>query len=842
MTTAQPLEAGPSTTPSRSVLAARKITKTYPGVTALADVDLEVSAGEVHGIVGENGAGKSTLMGVVSGAVQPDSGEVLLAGEVLGAADPQRARELGLAMVRQEPALLPDLSIAENLYLGTPVRLRPKIGLLKEWAETILGRWDTGLHLNPNLRVEQLPPEQRFIVEICRALASEPKVLVLDEPTEHLAAADVQILFSHIRSVVEQGTAVIYISHRVSEVKAISQRISVLRNGQAKGTHLAAELSEKDIVNLIVGRVLEATFPLKPGIAPGARTQLDVGSFDGPAFSNVAFQARAGEIIGLAGIEGNGQREFMRALAGIGPSRGRVSIDGHGANLRTSATAAACGLAYVAPDRHREGIFPGLGIRENISARVLPHFAKAGFVSARVEAATVRQMAEKFRVKTPHLEVDIAALSGGNQQKAVLAGAFAANPKVLLLDEPTQGVDVGARSEIYSLIRARAAETGMAVLVLSSDAKELEGLCDRVLVFSRGSVVRELEGEEVAEQTITDAALKATSVREKVVARQGRLGNWLAGDLAPIFLVGAALVVLAGAAQGLNPLFFTGRSISALLMMSTTLIFASLAQNLVLLVGGIDLSVGPYMGLTVVVLSFFLVDGSSPGLQLLGWGLLMLLPLLLGLVNWALGDVGGIHPMIATLVTYMALQAVALILRPTPGGTISRGITEPLSLKLGPVPVLFLLAAAVAAGLAWWLHRTRGGVAMRAVGSAPLVAEVNGLNPRMIRCMAYVGASLLGSLGAVTLMVQLGSGDPTAGTSYTLSSISAAVIGGASLLGGRGTFIGAFLGALLIQTAMTVTTFIGLNSAWQQFLIGGLTILAVAGYSRSRQMAKVEAR
>ncbi len=842
MSTTQPLHAGGMTDTRLTVLQAQKITKTYPGVTALDQVDLEVLGGEVHGIVGENGAGKSTLMGVVSGAVQPDEGRVLLAGETLSAADPLQARELGLAMVRQEPALLPDLSIAENLYLGTPQRMRPKISDLQPWAAGILARWDAGLQLNPALRVEQLPPEQRFIVEICRALAAEPKVLVLDEPTEHLAAADVQILFGHIRSVVEQGAAVIYISHRVSEVKEISQRISVLRNGQAKGTHLAAELTEKDIVDLIVGRVLEATFPVKPGIEAHARTQLEVRSLDGPDFASVALHARAGEIIGLAGIEGNGQREFMRALAGIGTSRGEVKISGKNLSLRSSATAAAGGIAYVAPDRHREGIYAGLGIRENISARVLPHFSKVGFVSDRVETAAVRQMAEKFRVKTPHLETDIAALSGGNQQKAVLAGAFAANPQVLLLDEPTQGVDVGARSEIYTLIRARAAETGMAVLVLSSDAKELEGLCDRVLVFSRGSVVRELVDDEVAEETITDTALKATSVREKVASGRGRLGNWLAGDLAPICLVGAALLVLAVLAQGLNPLFFTDRSISALLMMSTTLIFASLAQNLVLLIGGIDLSIGPYMGLTVVVLSFFLVDGTGSGLQLMGWALLLLLPLMLGMVNWALSDVGGIHPMIATLVTYTALQAVALILRPTPGGTISRGITEPLSLKVGPIPVLFVLAAAVAVALSLWLYRSRGGIALRAVGSAPTVAEVNGLNPKRIRALAYVGASLLATVGAITLMVQLGSGDPTAGTSYTLSSISAAVIGGASLLGGRGTFFGAFLGALLIQTAMTVTTFIGLNSAWQQFLIGGLTILAVAGYSRSRQMAKVEAR
>ncbi|NQD42224.1 ATP-binding cassette domain-containing protein, partial [Glutamicibacter halophytocola] len=636
-------------------LKASSITKTYPGVIALQDVELEAYAGEVLGVVGENGAGKSTLMGVVSGAVQPDSGRVEIAGEELAPFQPDTARGFGLAMVRQEPALLPDLTVAENLHLGMPQKLQPALNKLGTWAEEILSMWDPKFKLDSSLRVEQLLPEQRFIVEICRAIASKPKVLVLDEPTEHLAATDVQILFAHIRRLVEHGSAVIYISHRISEVKEISHRISVLRNGQSKGTHMASELSASDIVDLIVGRVLEATFPPKPGRVESEAVKFSASGFRGPQFEGIQLHAAPGEIIGLAGIDGNGQREFLRALAGIGKSSGEVHVDGRAVTLRSSASAAASGIAYVAQDRHREGVFAGLGIRENVAARILPHFAVGGFMSARSENGVIRQVAEKFSVKAPHLEADIASLSGGNQQKAVLAGAFAANPEVLLLDEPTQGVDVGARSEIYALIRARAAETGMAVIVLSADAKELEGLCDRVLVFSRGHVVNELVGSDVREQAITDTALKATSVREKINRDEHRVGAWLAGDTAPVLLVGAALIALGIFAQILNPLFLSERSIFTLLMMSTTLIFAALAQNLVLLVGGIDLSVGPYMGLAVVVLSFFLVDGTSGGLQLVGWVLLLAMPVALGLANWMLSDIGGIHPMIATLVTYMAL-------------------------------------------------------------------------------------------------------------------------------------------------------------------------------------------
>lgn len=823
-------------------LDARGISKSYPGVRALHEVDFQVLAGEVHGVVGENGAGKSTLMGIVSGAVEPNSGTVSIDGKTLAPFNPSAAKAYGLAIVRQEPALLPDLTVAENLYLGTPENARPKISAMGPWASEVLALWSSDLQLNPETRVEQLLPEQRFIVEICRAVSAKPKILILDEPTEHLAGEDVERLFRHIRSLSQEGTAVIYISHRISEVKRIADRITVLRNGEAKGTRDAHALTESDIVNLIVGRVLEATFPPKSSDFDPNDSRLAVSGFTGSRFQNIDLSVAAGEIVGIAGIEGNGQREFLRALVGLGRHRdGHMTVDGVGISTRSPADAAEFGLTYIAADRHREGVFAGLSVRENIAARSLASLAKFGFVSSSQELRTVDVLARDFRVKTPTLDTDIASLSGGNQQKAILAGAFATEPKVLLLDEPTQGVDVGARSEIYTLIRDRAADTGMATIVLSSDAMELSGFCDRVVVFSRGHIVNELVGTEVREERITESALQATSTREKPRREGNSLLSWLAGDWAPAGLVALALAMLTIVAQTNNGLFLSPLSIASLLTLATTLVFATLAQNLVLLVGGIDLSVGPLMGFLVVVLSFFLVDGTSAGMQVLGWLLLLVIPVFVGFANWALSDIAKMHPMIATLVTYMALQALSLMLRPVPGGYISRGITEPLSTKLGPVPVVFILAVAVSVGLGWWLIKSRAGISLRAVGSAPVVAQMNGLRPRRVRLAAYVGASLLSAVGAVILMAQLGSGDPTAGMSYTLASISAAVVGGASLLGGRGNFVGALLGAMLIQLAMSVTIFMGIDSAWQSFLLGGLTIAAVAGYSMSRQRVAVEA-
>ncbi|WP_159803483.1 ATP-binding cassette domain-containing protein [Arthrobacter zhaoguopingii] len=823
------------------LLSARGIGKAYPGVRALDRVDLEVRAGEVHGVVGENGAGKSTLMGVISGTVRPDEGSVAIGGEDLPTGEPAASRSRGLAIVRQEPALLPDLTVAENLFLGTPAALRPGLNGLSDWASSILRLWSEDLLLDPQARVEELLPEQRFIVEICRAVAARPKVLILDEPTEHLAAEDVDRLFGHIRRAAAGGAAVVYISHRIGEVKRIADRITVLRNGRSQGTHEATDLTEGDIVNLIVGRVLEASFPPKHPGSTGTGIRLRVQDLSGPRFNRVSMQVRSGEIVGLAGIEGNGQREFLRSLPGLCSRRGTMQIDGLEVDLRNTTQAGAAGMAYIAADRHREGIFPGLSVKENIVARSLSGVSRGGVVSGGREDQLAGRLVRQFRIKTPTLDTDIESLSGGNQQKAVLAGAFATGPAVLLLDEPTQGVDVGARSEIYGLIRERAAGTGMGVVLLSSDAKELAGFCDRVLIFSRGQIVAELVGGEVTEEHITQTALQATAVREKRKDTRSPVSSWLAGDWAPAALVGTAVALLAVLAQSVNPMFLGPLSIAGMLTMATTLIFASLAQSLALLAGGIDLSVGPLMGFLVVVMSFFLVDGTSAVFQGVGWILLLVIPVIVGVVNWALCDLARMHPMIATLVTFMALQALSLILRPVPGGFISRGITAPLTLKLGPVPVVFLAAVILSVALGLLLSRSRAGVALRAVGSRPDTAAMNGLKPARVRLAAFVGASLIAMLGAVTLMAQIGSGDPAAGTSYTLSSITAAVIGGVSLLGGRGSFVGALLGALLIQVALSVTTFIGLDAAYQSFLLGGLTIVAVAGYSASRRKVSVEA-
>ncbi len=810
------------------------VTKIFPGVRALDNVTFSVFAGEVHGLVGENGAGKSTLMAVASGALVPEKGRVVINGvETKG--DTDEARRLGLAIVRQEPALMPDLSVAENLYLGVPAEQRPSLMRTGEWAHQLLQQWSDDVAIDASERVLSLNPEQRFIVEIVKALAAKPKVLVLDEPTEHLLTEDVERLFERIRKVTASGCAVVYISHRIREVQKIANRLTVLRDGQGQGTYDAAGLSEQQIVELIVGGALDREFPGKAGDGRTGKV-LDVVSLRGAGFTDVSLQVREGEIVGLAGIDGNGQREFVRALAGLARSRGSVNVNGKPAKLQNSQAAAASGIRCLPGDRHREGIFGELSVRENFSIRSLPFDSIKGWVRQRSEARRTQLAVTGFAVKTPSVETPIRSLSGGNQQKLVLASVLASKPEVLLVDEPTQGVDVGARMEIYKVLR-QAAATGTAVIVVSSDAMEVAGLCDRVLIFSRGHIVKELRDAAVSENNITSAVLTATTERERGSASIAGFWKWAAGDWAPLVMLALAVCALGLYAAHMNETYLSARNLSGMLALVATLAIVAYGQQALMLVGGIDLSVGPLMGLMVVIQSFFLNDGSPLGHQLSGWVIVFLVAIAVGLVNWVLVGPFRLHPMVATLATYMALQAISLLLRPVPGGLIADSVVETIGMQAGFIPIIAIVAVILAVLLEFALFKTKPGLVFRGVGSRTEAARMAGLRPHLTLLAAYVGCSLLAGIAAVPMMAQVGSGDPSAGINYTLASIAAVVIGGASLFGGRGSFIGSLLGALLIIQVNVVTSFLDIGDSWQSYLLGGMILVSVALYSKSREMA-----
>jgi len=810
------------------------VSKAFPGVQALDDVSIEVLAGEVHAIVGENGAGKSTLMAIASGALAADTGTVTIWGEDLTSASPTMARDLGLTICHQTPSLMGDLRVSENLAIAARPDRRPAWSRIGSWSDGLLETWASNRRIDPKTFARSLDPAARFMVEISKAVSQEPRVLLLDEPTEALGVDEIELLFGMIRELAANGTAVVYISHRIPDVMRISDRVSVLRDGIHRGTHQTSEVSEDDIVTAIVGTRLELAFPPKRADSTSDDVVLSVHDLRGDRFSGIDVEVRTGEIVGISGVAGNGQSEVIRALAGLGSVHGDVQVVGQKLRLSSPARAQDAGIVYLPADRHEEGIWAGLGVRENITATTLRDVASAGFVRGRREARIARGKVRELDIKTASLEHDVGTLSGGNQQKVVIARATQSEPRVILAHEPTQGVDVGSRLEIYKILRQHA--THGAVIVVSSDAAELEGLCDRVLVMSRGRVVAELAGEDVSESRMTQAALTATHSGQASAAIRAEtpMRRFITGDHAPALGVALAVLALGVYTSLKNDFYFTEFSIQGLLALFAVLAFVAMAQQTIMITGGIDLSVGPAMSLLLVIGSFWLLPVLSSGKLLVCLLGLAGLAVAIAILNWV-PTLLGIPAFVVTLVTFTAFQGFALYLRPTPNGYFDADFLASLAGNLGWVPWAAIAAVAVGLVLEIVLRRTAWGARVRAVGSNPVAAHEAGVNVPLVRLVVNLLAALLILVSSLLLAVQVGAGDATVGVNYTLTSITAAVVGGASIFGGRGSILGALAGALLIQQVNVTTVFLGLDVAWQSYLLGGLTLLATGFYSMARR-------
>lgn len=488
------------------LLEALSLTKRYPGVVALDGVDFALERGEIHALLGENGAGKSTLVKALTGALRPDSGEIRLDGRRVALGSPRDAERAGISAVHQESSLVPALTIAENLVLGRePLRRRfSLVGRVdrpaaRRRAAAALARLE--LALDPDLPLDRLPIAVRQMVSIARALDVEARVLVLDEPTSSLDAREVGRLFRVLRTLRDGGLAILFITHFLDQVDAVADRITVLRNGRRVATRPAAEFPRIEIVSAMLGRAADAA-PAPPAAAPppaggGAPRLRAVALGRRRALEPVDLEIRAGEVVGLAGLLFSGRTELARLLFGLDRAdSGRVEIDGRAVPLRSPRDAIARGLGFCPEDRQAEGIVPELSIRENV---VLALQARRGFWR-RISARRARAIADRFigelRIATPDAEKKAGLLSGGNQQKAILARWLAADPRLLVLDEPTRGIDVGAKEEVMRLVRALARE-GMALLFISAEIEEVAKTSDRVVVLRDRRKAGEIEGRAI---------------------------------------------------------------------------------------------------------------------------------------------------------------------------------------------------------------------------------------------------------------------------------------------------------------------------------------------------------
>jgi len=821
------------------ILELNNISKSFSGVPALTNVTFDIRPGEVHALLGENGAGKSTLMNIATGTLPPSSGEIRFEGAVIAELDPYRATELGIAFVHQHPAVMPDLTVLENIQVALPRSVFPKGTPDRDFVQGLLDTVHLDVPLND--RVEDLSVANKHLLEIAKALALNPKVLVLDEPTAPLGQDSVALLFNLVREAVAGGTSVVYITHRLAEVREVATRVTVLRDGLHRKTSPVSDVSDSELLALIIGRELESTFPAKYTVPERATLNLVIKNLTGRGFTDVSIEAYPGQIIGIGGVLGNGQSALLKAIGGLESFEGSVEIGGQVRKSRELLTEAA----LMPADRQHEGVMMRMSVRENAAVAALRKFKNGVFLSRKKEDEAVNQVFQSLSVKTPSNEALVSALSGGNQQKVVMSRALLSDPLIVLADEPTQGVDVGARAELYQILRD-VSQSGIPVIIASSDAKELEGLCDTVYVLSRGHVVSELRGDAITEENMISAAVTSTTQvvdlrkadeeekKRKRNSFSAKAWRFARGDYAPSALLFLVMLGLGAYILSTNDKYLSAFNISSMLLLATALGFIALGQTIALLTGGLDLSVGPLAGLLVVVISFFATDGFTVGSLLLGFLAMMAVSMAVGFVNGSLIRFVRFTAVAATLGTYIALQGFSFVLRDAPDGFINTDITAAITYKLGPIPVAFIALVIAAVVMAWLLRSRPWGWRLRAVGSEEEAARRVGVPTNRTVIVGYMLTSFFTFFGAIMLMAQLGIGDPSQGIGYTLSSITAVVLGGTSLLGGRGSFIGTLFGSLLLIQVLNATVFLGLDQTWQYILQGLLILIAAIVYSVAR--------
>ena len=504
------MSATPPHTSRPTVLQMRGVSKQYPGARALTNADLEVRAGEVHVLVGENGAGKSTLMKILSGAVRADAGEILLEGRPVQIADPLHARKLGISTIYQELSLVPHMSVSENIFLGkTPTRGAGVVDWprMRREADRILG--SLGVAIDRDAPVHTLRLAQQQMVEVARALSDEARIVIMDEPTSSLSQREVAQLFATIKRVTANGVAVVYISHRMEEVFQIGHRVTVLRDGCHVATREISEVTASELVRLMANRDVADHYPRR-GHARGEEL-LRVERLGGPGLKDVSFTLHRGEVLGVAGLVGSGRTRLARAIVGADRvERGQIILNGRPARIASPADAARARIGFLPEDRKQQGLVLPLSVERNISISHLSALARLGVIDRSRERAEARDAIGSLRIRTPGPDQKVVNLSGGNQQKVVLAKWLAARAEILIFDEPTRGIDVAARHDIYLLMNGLV-EHGAGIIMISSDLPEVLGMSDRILVMRGGALQTVLDARGATDADVLQAALGVAS-------------------------------------------------------------------------------------------------------------------------------------------------------------------------------------------------------------------------------------------------------------------------------------------------------------------------------------------
>ncbi len=864
----------------KPILELKNIEKCFPGVKALNGVSFDLRAGEIHALLGENGSGKSTLIKILSGIYEADAGEIYLDGNPVNITNSAVIQKLGVATVHQEINLIPNMDAASNMYLNWEPTKHHLIDFKKMYSDAreVLDR--IGLDINPRRMANLLSVAEMQLLEIAKSMSKKMRVLVLDEPTASLPAHEVEFLFNILNKLRDQGIGIIYVSHRLEEIERLADRVTIIRDGNHIVTCDKKDITIPEIIKLMVGREVHALHR-EDGIVSEEVVMHVENLTHGELFENINFDLKKGEILGIAGLVGSGRTELSNTLGGgLKPTGGKITLRGKEIRLNTPINALSNGIALLPSERKIEGVSTLMSVRDNIIVSSMHHFSCGGFFTNRKADKFAQKYVEKLQIKTPSLQQKVGNLSGGNQQKVVLGKVLAHGSDILIFDEPTRGIDVGTRREIYSLI-SDLSKQGKSIILSSSDLGELMQNCDRIITMYRGQVVDEFVNDGLAMSELLGSVLgqpsdaasgnfvdgssdksieseqaellskerHAVKPRSdsnlgyeekqaklnvaKAEAQKRKKRNQLFFNMllwsVPIFTV---LLILFFAFQSDN--FISIRNLQNFSKQFGILMIVACGQALALITRGIDMSIGAMMAWTSMVLAGVTV---ATGSFTLGLVAAIVAVLLFGAFNGiVIGGIGA-DSFIITLGMMYVCRGLALTVNegqpftglPTWFAVLAKG-------DIVGVPLMFIYAVIIAVLFQIVLTRTRAGRHITALGGNREGAIFSGVNVNLRMGTTFMLSACLAGLAGIIMAARMFSGQPNMGMSSHLEAVTAAILGGISLAGGRGDIAGVVLGAVLLTTINNGMNLTGVATYTQDTVLGMVLIFALV-LDRLRQIA-----
>ncbi len=827
---------------NRPVIGLQNASKTFGGTHALRDVSFDLRGGEVLALLGENGAGKSTCVKLLAGVHWPSLGTITIDDQPVSFNSPLEAQAAGVAVMHQHPGLFPELSIAENVYMGHMPKLKSggiDTARMQTEATRILA--SIGLTIDTKKTLGGLRTSEQQLVEIARALSLNAKVLIMDEPTAALSQREVTRLFAVVEELKKRNVAIMFVGHRMDEIFRISDRIAILRDGALVGLESAKDLPRERAIQLMVGRELSSLYP--PANATRGKLVLETkGLSRNGEFEAINLEVYAGEILGIGGLVGSGRTEIARVLFGIEPPEsGEILMDGASVSFATPLDAMKAGIAYVSEDRLGQSLVMDFPIVENAGLTILDKATVGGFSSRSKMIENVEAHLKRLKLKFRSYTQPVKTLSGGNQQKVVLSKWLATNPRVLILDEPTQGIDVESKAEVHAMI-ADLASQGMAIILISSEMPELIGMCDRIVVLREGNKTGEFKRSEATQEKVLRAATdsEATPSHLKLVQ---------ATDVAPlesktptinsrwssIFarremgLVAAMLAVVIPVAF-VNPRIFSEANITSVSMDAALLVIVVLAQTLVLVTRNIDLSVASIIGLAAYG-SALVMEGHPDIGIVAGLATAIAIGTACGFFNGAIitfGRVPAIVVTLGTLTVFRGLNNLWADGKQISADKVPQAWLDMTGVRIIGIPLVVIIALAILFIASLLLSRTAVGRQLFAIGSNPDGAALIGIPANKRILMAFTVAGTLAGLTGALWASRYATVDARVASGYELTVIASAVVGGVAIRGGAGTVLGFAFGALTLLVIRNGLTLVRVDPLWLQGVYGLVILLAIS--------------